>query len=438
VYSTFLGGNGDDAATAVTVDQVGDVYVAGWTSSPGFPVSPTAFQPARNGTGDAFVSKFPSGGTFRLQTILPNFGGNAGNLTATISGVGIHSGATAQLNCTGQTVVGTNPTVGTGGSFLTTTFVLTAALPGICDVVVTNPGSTSATLPQAFTVQQGGGPNIQISLSGVVARKAPPETAVAPNETAFFLTATNIGDIDAPNSLIVSSLSPQFSLISLEPPGLADIATLAAGGAASWTVPNLAAGQSVVFSYFGAFDPALPAFSPVTGGPVYGLPGGGIPPFPIPIPPPPATGPTTVSTFLECVAKELNNISIYDAAICAGAVAVCVEAENACSGPSFKSRDDCYLKAAECAGALAACAPLKACLPAAIIAIPAWIVPSDPNNLIGPSGVGGQRWISGASALTYGISFGNEATATAPAQQGNSSGGLSCFQERRNWLRLAI
>src|SRR6202034_33318 len=41
----------------------------------------------------------------------------------------------------------------------------------------------------------------------------------------------------------------------------------------------------------------------------------------------------------------------------------------------------------------------------------------DPNSLFGPIGVGGQQWISGAGALTYGISFANDLAATAPAQQ---------------------
>ena len=42
---------------------------------------------------------------------------------------------------------------------------------------------------------------------------------------------------------------------------------------------------------------------------------------------------------------------------------------------------------------------------------------SDPNNLVGPSGVGGQRWITGGPTLTYGISFSNEPAAPVPAQQ---------------------
>jgi hypothetical protein len=45
------------------------------------------------------------------------------------------------------------------------------------------------------------------------------------------------------------------------------------------------------------------------------------------------------------------------------------------------------------------------------------VIPTDPNSLVGPSGVSGQGWINGTQALTYGISFSNEPTASVPAQQ---------------------
>jgi hypothetical protein len=39
VYSTFLGGIGDDEATAIAVDSAGSAYVTGWTNSSNFPVA---------------------------------------------------------------------------------------------------------------------------------------------------------------------------------------------------------------------------------------------------------------------------------------------------------------------------------------------------------------------------------------------------------------
>jgi len=55
VYGTRLGGEQADAATAVTADAQGLIYVAGYTSSPGFPVSPNAPQRAFRGVTDLFL-----------------------------------------------------------------------------------------------------------------------------------------------------------------------------------------------------------------------------------------------------------------------------------------------------------------------------------------------------------------------------------------------
>ncbi len=57
-YSTFLGGGGVDVATAVAVDPAGNIWVAGHTSSPRFPVSAEPAQDALKGPRDIFLSKF--------------------------------------------------------------------------------------------------------------------------------------------------------------------------------------------------------------------------------------------------------------------------------------------------------------------------------------------------------------------------------------------
>jgi len=58
--STFLGGEIEDEAHAVALNKVGNVYVAGWTRSAGFPATPGAYDTTLNATGleDMFVSKF--------------------------------------------------------------------------------------------------------------------------------------------------------------------------------------------------------------------------------------------------------------------------------------------------------------------------------------------------------------------------------------------
>ncbi len=70
VYSTYLGGSGEDNAVGVALDAAGSAYVAGWTYSTDLPtVSP--FQAALRGTQDAFVLKLsPTGNALVYSTYL--------------------------------------------------------------------------------------------------------------------------------------------------------------------------------------------------------------------------------------------------------------------------------------------------------------------------------------------------------------------------------
>jgi hypothetical protein len=71
IFSTFLGGSVWDGIMGVHVDASGDVYVAGHTRSPDFPVTPGAPQPAFGGQSDCFMSKLSSdGGTLLYSTYL--------------------------------------------------------------------------------------------------------------------------------------------------------------------------------------------------------------------------------------------------------------------------------------------------------------------------------------------------------------------------------
>jgi hypothetical protein len=61
VYSTFLGGEADDLATGLGVETSGSAYVAGRTSSIGFPTEEPV-QQFLSGPADAFVAKLSPGG----------------------------------------------------------------------------------------------------------------------------------------------------------------------------------------------------------------------------------------------------------------------------------------------------------------------------------------------------------------------------------------
>jgi hypothetical protein len=63
VYSTYLGGTGDDVGRGIAVDGAGNAYVTGYTDSADFPTTAGAFQAAFGGGYDAFVTKLNATGT---------------------------------------------------------------------------------------------------------------------------------------------------------------------------------------------------------------------------------------------------------------------------------------------------------------------------------------------------------------------------------------
>ncbi len=78
VYSTYLGGAGDDAALEITVDAAGNAYVVGNTFSSTFPTA-NPLQAALAGPQDAFVSKLnPAGSALVYSTYLGGSGSELG------------------------------------------------------------------------------------------------------------------------------------------------------------------------------------------------------------------------------------------------------------------------------------------------------------------------------------------------------------------------
>jgi hypothetical protein len=103
VYSTYLGGNGDEALfdVGIAVDSSGSAYVTGQTSSTTFPTS-SPFQASNTGGGsDAFVFKLnPSGSALAYSTYLGGSTANeSGNdIVVDASGNAYIAGITASTN----------------------------------------------------------------------------------------------------------------------------------------------------------------------------------------------------------------------------------------------------------------------------------------------------------------------------------------------------
>lgn len=76
LWSTYLGGSGDDAIYSIDVDSSYNLLVCGGTCSHNFPTTPNAYSTSFNGgTTDGFVSKISRDGTTLMSSTL--FGSNA-------------------------------------------------------------------------------------------------------------------------------------------------------------------------------------------------------------------------------------------------------------------------------------------------------------------------------------------------------------------------
>jgi hypothetical protein len=206
VYSSYLGGSSDDRGYAIALDPTGDAYITGFTASSDFPVTQGVYQPTMKGVGNAFITKFPLGGTLRALQIFPVTAGTSGSLTLTVDGSGFRSGANVKLAGTPD-IVATSISIGLDGTHLTAGFNVQNVTPGRRDLVITNPDGTTATLPQALTIVQGGAPQLWVQLVG-----SPVIRFDAPSH--FQVLFGNSGNLDAHDVILTLTLPPsvQFSL----------------------------------------------------------------------------------------------------------------------------------------------------------------------------------------------------------------------------------
>jgi hypothetical protein len=157
LFSTYLGGNGYDAGSAIAVDGLGNAYLTGTTSSPDFPVTPTAststaFQTSYGGNDDAFVAKLdPTGSSLLYSSYLGGSGADFGQgIAVDAAGFAYVTGSTQSLDF--PTV---NPFQGgnDGGS---DAFVAKVNMAGTALVYSTYLGGAGADSGQAIAVDAAG------------------------------------------------------------------------------------------------------------------------------------------------------------------------------------------------------------------------------------------------------------------------------------------
>ncbi|MBP1777673.1 MAG: hypothetical protein H6Q86_3683, partial [candidate division NC10 bacterium] len=170
LYSTYLGGTGDDAGFGIVVDTARNVYVTGGTSSSDFPTAAAA-QSSNHGGIDAFVSKLAAI-TYNLTVINPVTG--AGVVSSTPTGITCGSTCSAAFD-QGERVTLT-ATATTGSTFTGWSGACTGT--GACVVDMDQARSVTATFRSAP-------PTITV----LVASPAAPQ----PLGTAITLTASVTG-----------------------------------------------------------------------------------------------------------------------------------------------------------------------------------------------------------------------------------------------------
>ena len=152
LYSTYLGGSGDEIGYDIALDATGNMYIAGSTTSTNFPTAGAFQSTAPGGTLDGFVTKLnPAGTALVYSTYL------GGSGTDTALAIAVDSAGNAYV--TGVTISDTFPTVnafqGTRGGN-SDTFVTKLNAAGSALVYSTYLGGSSAESGFGIAVDSAG------------------------------------------------------------------------------------------------------------------------------------------------------------------------------------------------------------------------------------------------------------------------------------------
>jgi hypothetical protein len=186
LYSSFLGGGGDDTGEGIAVDPVGNAYVTGSTTSDAgtFPETPGAFQSANTGSA-SFVAKVdPTGSSLLYATFV------GGSLAAAIA---VDSGGSAYV---------TGDTISTYGTFPVTAGVFQTSNAGSYDafVIKLNPAGSGliyATFLGGNLIDGGGGIAVDAAGNAYVGGRTESGSNTFPETSGVFQPENGGGSMDA-------------------------------------------------------------------------------------------------------------------------------------------------------------------------------------------------------------------------------------------------
>jgi hypothetical protein len=186
VYSTYLGGSGNDCGNSIAVDGAGEAYVTGWTHG-SFPTTPGAYQTVYGGGQDAFITKL-------------NASGSALVYSTYLGGAGLDIGYGIALDGAGNAYV----TGITSGSFPTTPGAYQTVYGGLGDAFITKMNAAgSALIYSTYLGGSGAETNTSLAVDGSG------NVYVTGSTTGFFPTTAGAYQtvVGATGSLFITKLN---------------------------------------------------------------------------------------------------------------------------------------------------------------------------------------------------------------------------------------
>jgi hypothetical protein len=155
LYSTYLGGGGSDTPYAIDLDSSFSAYLIGWTDSSDFPTVAAAQGEFGGGNSDAFVARLNAGGS---GLVYATYLGGSG--AETDNGSAISVGPSSIAHVTGDTDSGDFPTAN----------ALQPESGGLSDAFVTKLGAAGTTLYSTYLGGLGddGGRGIAVNPAGEI------------------------------------------------------------------------------------------------------------------------------------------------------------------------------------------------------------------------------------------------------------------------------
>ncbi|MBI2271002.1 MAG: SBBP repeat-containing protein [Bacteroidetes bacterium] len=228
LWATYYGGNGSDAANSIAADNIGNIFITGFTQSGNFPVCnicPGYFDATLGGTQDAFILKFNNAGTRLWATYYGTAlsGSNEQGYSVATDGAGnvfvsvfynnllsvekfSNTGVLLWTHKTGDVIPRAIATDATGNVFITGSIFFMFSPPVFPDLCSTCPGYFQASfgggLSDAAIIKlDGAGTVLWATYYGGSGDDSGRSIAVDNNGNVFILGLTKSGNFPTPGSV---------------------------------------------------------------------------------------------------------------------------------------------------------------------------------------------------------------------------------------------